>query len=671
MSYIWFLFLLLPFASCKTQKYDLTVTNGLVSPDSGPERIGVLINGKLGGPEIKVKPGDTLKVNITNQLMDYNDGFEELTIHWHGFDMRDVPFLDGTGHMSQCPIEKEDSMMVEFVVNEEPGTYMYHAHTNVLVADGLAGPLIVQEEEETEPDAIVVLSEWFSTPSPELAKGLNGRFTSENPESDQESMFAWVGTPRSLLMNYQGCYQDCNLTSSNQQECTPDPACSTRYSIQVLPDSVYRIRLIGAGSLVYQIVCFEGHNVTLVAIDASPVNPLEVGECVDVNLGQRRDVLLRTKNLKNQTSFWITGRVSGRLGMPASYGVLQYVQDTNEKNQSIILPESPAPQPGDVPLSWVETGFINNITSPVRNVEDYVNPEVQTKTVLIEMAQSIMQQTNQLRWLFSNVAFLSTPSCTNTLKLLENPDWLSPRNPYFIESAADISEINITDIPGLGQNVGSGESFILANMNYERQLMPEQPVAGVPIVELPGESVIDVIIQNLPSQDMPGVEVKSQSEQHPIHLHGHHFYILGTGDGDFTEIQQKNSSWRSLLNFKNPQFADTATVGKEGWVYLRFITGNPGLWPIHCHISWHEYMGMLMLFAEDATNIPPTPKDTLPRCPEVCVYNAAPFDAKSSLTDNTSLPIPADAPAPSSRANGYTFVKSILGALLVAMLGLY
>lgn len=79
-------------------------------------------------------------------------------------------------------------------------------------------------------------------------------------------------------------------------------------------------------------------------------------------------------------------------------------------------------------------------------------------------------------------------------------------------------------------------------------------------------------------------------------------------------------------------------------------------------------MGMLMLFAEDATNIPPTPKDTLPRCPEVCVYNAAPFDATSSLADNTSLPIPADAAAPSSRANGYTFVKAILGALLVAML---
>jgi L-ascorbate oxidase len=663
----WFLATLLSCGLCKTREYNLTVTSGLVSPDSGPERIGILINGKLGGPEITAEPGDTLKINITNGLMEYTDGFSEMSIHWHGFDMKGVPFLDGTGYMSQCPIEENESMIVEFVVKEEPGTYMYHSHTSVLVADGLAGPLVIQEKEEPGPDAIVVVSEWFDTPAPELAKGLNLPFPLNISEAKQPSMFAWVGTPRSLLMNYQGCYQDCTTVSPTQQDCTPDPACSTRYSIQVLPNSVYRIRLIGAGSLAYQIVCFEGHNVTLVAIDARPVNPIEVGECVDVNLGQRRDVLLRTKDLKNQTSFWITGRVSERRGMPASYGVLQYVQGTGE-NQSITLPETPAPQPGDVPPSWVDTGFINNITSPNRDVEDYVISKEPTKTVLIEMAQPILQQTQQLRWAFSNVVFLATPRCTNTLKLMEDPDWLSPKNPYFIESAEDISEISITDIPGLGQKDGSGESFILSNMNYDRKVMPDQPVAGVPIVELPGGSVIDVIIQNNPAQDLGGIQInRTNSEQHPIHLHGHHFYILGTGKGDFLELQQNDPSWKSLLNYKNPQHADTATVGKDGWVYLRFIADNPGLWPIHCHIAWHEWMGMLMLFAEEAENIPPTPKNILPRCQKSCFYNAAPFVIEPPLSDNTSLTSTDDVVASSQAdVHGYWFAKTMIGALLLA-----
>jgi hypothetical protein len=44
--------------------------------------------------------------------------------------------------------------------------------------------------------------------------------------------------------------------------------------------------MIGGGNLLYLSVCFEGHNVTIVAADATPTVPIEV-ECVDINLGQR------------------------------------------------------------------------------------------------------------------------------------------------------------------------------------------------------------------------------------------------------------------------------------------------------------------------------------------------------------------------------------------------
>lgn len=48
----------------------------------------------------------------------------------------------------------------------------------------------------------------------------------------------------------------------------------------------YRVRIINAGSLLYQTVCFDRHNVTIFAADAYPVNLLPVS-CVDINLGQR------------------------------------------------------------------------------------------------------------------------------------------------------------------------------------------------------------------------------------------------------------------------------------------------------------------------------------------------------------------------------------------------
>ena len=48
----------------------------------------------------------------------------------------------------------------------------------------------------------------------------------------------------------------------------------------------YRIRMIGAGSLDFLTVCFDRHNVTIVAADAYPTEHLQV-QCVDINLGQR------------------------------------------------------------------------------------------------------------------------------------------------------------------------------------------------------------------------------------------------------------------------------------------------------------------------------------------------------------------------------------------------
>lgn len=62
----------------------------------------------------------------------------------------------------------------------------------------------------------------------------------------------------------------------------------------------YRIRIINAGSLLYSTVCFGRHNVTIIAADAYPVNPLTVS-CVDINLGQRWVLLGQVSALQEET----------------------------------------------------------------------------------------------------------------------------------------------------------------------------------------------------------------------------------------------------------------------------------------------------------------------------------------------------------------------------------
>jgi L-ascorbate oxidase len=57
--------------------------------------------------------------------------------------------------------------------------------------------------------------------------------------------------------------------------------------IKVNPKTRVLVRLINAATLVYMTVCFEKHDVTVVAMDANPVKPITFRECVDINSGQR------------------------------------------------------------------------------------------------------------------------------------------------------------------------------------------------------------------------------------------------------------------------------------------------------------------------------------------------------------------------------------------------
>lgn len=55
---------------------------------------------------------------------------------------------------------------------------------------------------------------------------------------------------------------------------------------------------------------------------------------------------------------------------------------------------------------------------------------------------------------------------------------------------------------------------------------------------------------------------------HPIHLHGHDFFVLGQGTSTFTGSE--------TLNWATPPRRDTATVYGGGWLAIAFQSNNPG-----------------------------------------------------------------------------------------------
>ncbi|KAI4345213.1 hypothetical protein L6164_012356 [Bauhinia variegata] len=86
---------------------------------------------------------------------------------------------------------------------------------------------------------------------------------------------------------------------------------------------------------------------------------------------------------------------------------------------------------------------------------------------------------------------------------------------------------------------------------------------------------------------------KNNSETHPWHLHGHNFWVLGYGKGKFDMYNDPRK-----YNLVNPIMKNTVAMHPYGWTALRFRADNPGAWAFHCHIEYHFYMGMGVVFEE-------------------------------------------------------------------------
>lgn len=58
---------------------------------------------------------------------------------------------------------------------------------------------------------------------------------------------------------------------------------------------------------------------------------------------------------------------------------------------------------------------------------------------------------------------------------------------------------------------------------------------------------------------------------HPMHLHGFSFYVVGVGFGNFDKFSDPLN-----FNLVDPPMRNTALVPINGWVAIRFRANNPG-----------------------------------------------------------------------------------------------
>jgi iron transport multicopper oxidase len=74
------------------------------------------------------------------------------------------------------------------------------------------------------------------------------------------------------------------------------------------------------------------------------------------------------------------------------------------------------------------------------------------------------------------------------------------------------------------------------------------------------------------------VNYSEDTGPHPLHIHGRNVQLVARASGQYSGT----TSMPAI-----PIRRDTWFVNALGYVVIRFITNNPGVWFFHCHMEWH------------------------------------------------------------------------------------
>jgi FtsP/CotA-like multicopper oxidase with cupredoxin domain len=121
-------------------RFTLTAMRATVRLRSGRTVDALTFDGRLPGPELRVRRGDLVEVTLVNE--DVEDG---VTIHWHGVDVPNAE--DGVAGITQDAIQPGERYTYRFVP-DQMGTFWYHTHQVSAdnVERGLYGPLVILPE---------------------------------------------------------------------------------------------------------------------------------------------------------------------------------------------------------------------------------------------------------------------------------------------------------------------------------------------------------------------------------------------------------------------------------------------------------------------------------------------------------------------------------------------
>lgn len=262
--------------------FELSIGSQTVSID-GRSSHATTINGSLPGPLLRFREGETVTLNVTNNLE------EDTSIHWHGLIL--PADMDGVPQVSFPGIRPGETFIYRYRLKQS-GTYWYHSHSGFQEQTGVFGPIIIDpsgyEPIGYDREYVVILSDWlFEDPNRVYAKlkshssyynfqqrtvgdffndvarkGLratvNDRLMWGRMRMDPTDIADITGAAYTYLMN--GMSSDSNWTGLFR------------------PGERVRLRFINAAAATYFDVRIPGLKMTVVQADGQNVSPVRVDE---------------------------------------------------------------------------------------------------------------------------------------------------------------------------------------------------------------------------------------------------------------------------------------------------------------------------------------------------------------------------------------------------------
>ncbi|TKW04641.1 hypothetical protein SEVIR_7G122900v4 [Setaria viridis] len=540
-----------------------------------------VVNGQFPGPPVEATEGDTVVVHVVNESP------FEITIHWHGVKQRLTCWADGAGMITQCPIQPNTTFTYRFNVDGQVGTLWWHAHVSILRAT-LHGIIVIRPKSSSYPfqkphvDVPIIIAEWWQRDLMKVDKNFSmGGSFSDNPAA------ATINGKLSDLYNCSGVRED-------------------NFVLNVEHGKTYMLRLVNAALFSEYYFKVTDHKFTVVGSDANYVRPYAT-DVVAVAPGETIDVLMVADAppcryymvaLANQPP-----APDPQIPVFMSRGIVQYrgiPLDADKCRNEPLMPEMPDQH--DTLTTFYFHGNLSGLPGHP------LLPKIQGRVdehLFISLGKGSICKGNK-------------PSCRRG----GNPESIEVA--YMNNVSFRLPEkMSLLEARHYGKMNGAGAAVVVQDLpsrpprafNYtDPALIPVVPGGELERLEATRKATtvrrfahnatVEVVFQSTSTM---------QSDSNPMHLHGHDFFVLAQGHGNYDPAKDVSS-----YNVVDPQMKNTVQVPRLGWAAIRFVADNPGAWFMHCHFEFHIAMGMATVIEVAngpmlGDTLPPPPSD-LPKC---------------------------------------------------------